>query len=100
MRPGRGAAQHLARKQVSRGLDRIGTASLILTCARLHPGADAVLIRLAAPVPYWPTRRGGPAPQGRRPPRKLPGGDGARSFVALIPRMAESAAHHRETVNP
>ena len=86
MRPGRGAAQHLARKRVSRGgrarylrdpqtgrlptwpdrafitiakiritgytgsqgLDRIGAAALISTCARLHPGADAVLIRLAA----------------------------------------------------
>ena len=90
MRPGRGAAQHPARKHAaeavglarylgdpqtgrlstwpdrtfitiapiritgytgSKGLDRIGATALTLTRARLHLGADAVLIRLAALCP-------------------------------------------------
>jgi hypothetical protein len=117
MRPGRGAAQHLARKHDSRGgrahylgdpqtgrlptwPDRIFITIASIRITGIHriqgPGPDwcgSIDLDLRAfaprcrcrtdqagsPVPYWLARRGA---------------------VALIPSTAESAAHHRETVNP
>jgi hypothetical protein len=124
MRPGRGAAQHLARKHVSqgggarylgdrkpgdyrpgrtaspsrsrrsgspgytgsKGLDRIGAAALVLTCARLHPGAAAVLIRLAALIR--------PCQRSRKANRHRSDGTRARTRTAGAPGI------RRRTIQP
>jgi hypothetical protein len=74
MRPGRGAAQHLARKHDSRG----GRARYL---------GDPQTGRL----PTWPDRTFTTIASIR-----ITGYTGS----ALIPSTAESAAHHRKTVNP